>query len=173
MGRAVGIDLGTTNSVIAAMEGGQPQVIPNAEGNRTTPSVVGFLENGERLVGQMARRQAILNPKGTIYSAKRFIGRKSDEVSSELTTVSLDVVAGPDGLTPSMIAEQLGMAPSALSFHLKELTHAALVTSEPRGRNLIYRANFETMNSLLGYLTEHCCEGVACEVNPAGDCKTC
>src|SRR6188472_714147 len=97
MGRAVGIDLGTTNSVIAAMEGGQPQVIPNAEGNRTTPSVVAFLENGERLVGQMARRQAILNPKGTIYSAKRFIGRKYDEVSSELTTVSFDVVAGPDG----------------------------------------------------------------------------
>jgi len=97
MGRAVGIDLGTTNSVIAAMEGGQPQVIPNAEGNRTTPSVVAFLENGERLVGQMARRQAILNPKGTISSAKRFIGRKHDEVSSELTAVSFDVVAGPDG----------------------------------------------------------------------------
>src|SRR6187397_2394351 len=97
MGRAVGIDLGTTNSVIAAMDGGQPQVIPNAEGNRTTPSVVAFLESGERLVGQMAQRQAILNPKGTIYSAKRFIGRAYDEVSSELTTVSFDVVAGPDG----------------------------------------------------------------------------
>ena len=97
MGRAVGIDLGTTNSVIAAMEGGQPQVIPNAEGNRTTPSVVAFLESGERLVGQMARRQAILNPKGTIYSAKRFIGRKYDEVQSEIHTVSYDVVAGPDG----------------------------------------------------------------------------
>jgi molecular chaperone DnaK len=97
MGRAVGIDLGTTNSVIAAMEGGQPQVIPNAEGDRTTPSVVAFLENGERLVGQMARRQAILNPKGTISSAKRFIGCKYDEVSSELTTVSFDVVAGPAG----------------------------------------------------------------------------
>ena len=97
MGRAVGIDLGTTNSVIAAMEGGQPQVIPNAEGDRTTPSVVAFLENGERLVGQMARRQAILNPKGTISSAKRFIGRKYDEVSSELNTVSFDVVAGPAG----------------------------------------------------------------------------
>ena len=83
------------------------------------------------------------------------------------------VVAGPDGLTPSIIAEQLGVAASALSFHLKELTHAGLVTSEPRGRNLIYRANFETMNSLLGYLTEHCCEGVACEVSTAGDCKTC
>ena len=97
MGKAVGIDLGTTNSVIAAMQGGQPEVIPNAEGNRTTPSVVAFLESGERLVGQMARRQAILNPKGTIYSAKRFVGRRYDEVDSELNAVSFDVVAGPDG----------------------------------------------------------------------------
>src|SRR5829696_4473108 len=97
MATAVGIDLGTTNSVIAAMEGGQAQVIPNAEGNRTTPSVVAFLDSGERLVGQMARRQAILNPKGTIYSAKRFIGRNYDEVTSELNAVSFDVVPGPDG----------------------------------------------------------------------------
>jgi len=97
MATAVGIDLGTTNSVIAAMEGGQPQVISNAEGNRTTPSVVAFLDSGERLVGQMARRQAILNPKGTIYSAKRFIGRNYDEVTSELNAVSFDVVPGPDG----------------------------------------------------------------------------
>jgi molecular chaperone DnaK len=95
MATAVGIDLGTTNSVIAAMEGGQAQVIPNAEGNRTTPSVVAFLDSGERLVGQMARRQAILNPKGTIYSAKRFIGRKYDEVTSEINAVSFDVVPGP------------------------------------------------------------------------------
>jgi molecular chaperone DnaK len=80
MARAVGIDLGTTNSVIASMEGDQPQVIPNAEGARTTPSVMAFTDNGERLVGQLARRQAILNPKGTIYSAKRFIGRRYDEV---------------------------------------------------------------------------------------------
>ena len=106
MGRAVGIDLGTTNSVIAATEGGQPQVIPNAEGNRTTPSVVAFLENGERLVGQMARRQAILNPKGTIYSAKRFIGHKYDEVSSEMTTVSFDVVAGPEGAVGPLRADR-------------------------------------------------------------------
>src|SRR6188508_1796813 len=96
MSRAAGIDLGTTNSVIAAMEGGQSQVVPNAEGNRTTPSVVAFLESGERLVGQMARRQAILNSKGTVYSAKRFIGRKYHEVSSELNAVSFDVVPGPD-----------------------------------------------------------------------------
>ena len=98
MAKAVGIDLGTTNSVIATMEGGQPTVIPNAEGQRTTPSVVAFTENGERLVGQLARRQAILNPKGTIYSAKRFIGRRFDEVQSEINAVSFDVVAGPDGI---------------------------------------------------------------------------
>ena len=96
MATAVGIDLGTTNSVIAAMEEGQSQVIPNAEGNRTTPSVVAFLDSGERLVGQMARRQAILNPMGTINSAKRFVGRKYHEVTSELNAVSFDVVRGPD-----------------------------------------------------------------------------
>src|SRR6476620_603418 len=97
MARAVGIDLGTTNSVIAAWEGGAATVIPNAEGSRTTPSVVGFTDSGERLVGQLARRQAILNPKGTIYSAKRFIGRRYEEVTEEAKTVGFDVVAGPDG----------------------------------------------------------------------------
>jgi len=95
--KVVGIDLGTTNSVIATVEGGHPTVIPNAEGSRTTPSVVAFTDQGERLVGQLARRQAILNPKGTIYSAKRFIGRRFDEVTSEMKAVSFDVVAGPDG----------------------------------------------------------------------------
>ena len=97
MAKAVGIDLGTTNSVIAAWEGGQADVIPNAEGARTTPSVVAFTESGERLVGQLARRQAILNPKGTIYSAKRFIGRRFEEVSEEARAVAFDVVAGPSG----------------------------------------------------------------------------
>jgi molecular chaperone DnaK len=97
MATAVGIDLGTTNSVIAATENGKPTVIPNAEGSRTTPSVVAFTPQGERLVGQLARRQAILNPKGTIYSAKRFIGRRYDEVESEQNAVSFDVVPGPDG----------------------------------------------------------------------------
>jgi molecular chaperone DnaK len=97
MARAVGIDLGTTNSVIAAYEGGQPMVVPNAEGSRTTPSVVAFTDSGERLVGQMARRQAVLNPKGTIYSAKRFVGRRFDEVTEEAKVVSFDVVPGPDG----------------------------------------------------------------------------
>jgi molecular chaperone DnaK len=97
MAVAVGIDLGTTNSVIAATEAGKPTVIPNAEGSRTTPSVVAFTDTGERLVGQLARRQAILNPKGTISSAKRFIGRHYDEVASEREAVSYDVVPGPDG----------------------------------------------------------------------------
>ncbi|MDX3852763.1 molecular chaperone DnaK [Streptomyces sp. AK02-01A] len=98
MAKAVGIDLGTTNSVIAVWEGGEPAVIPNAEGARTTPSVVAFSENGERLVGQLARRQSILNPKGTITSAKRFIGRRYDEVSEEAKAVSFDVVEGPGGV---------------------------------------------------------------------------
>ena len=97
MATVVGIDLGTTNSVIATTEQGKPTVIPNAEGSRTTPSVVAFTPQGERLVGQLARRQAILNPKGTIYSAKRFIGRRFDEVDSEAKAVSFDVVPGPDG----------------------------------------------------------------------------
>ena len=97
MSKAVGIDLGTTNSVIATTEDGHSTVIPNAEGARTTPSVVAFTDQGERLVGQLARRQAILNPKGTVYSAKRFIGRRFNEVASERDAVSFDVVEGPDG----------------------------------------------------------------------------
>ena len=97
MARAVGIDLGTTNSVIAAYEGGRPTVLPSAEGSRTTPSVVAYTSEGERLVGQLARRQAVLNPKGTIYSAKRFVGRRFDEVTEETRGVTYDVVSGPDG----------------------------------------------------------------------------
>src|ERR1700716_1467212 len=97
MAKAVGIDLGTTNSVVAAtMEGGRVEVIPNAEGARTTPSVVAFTEDGERLVGQVAKRQAILNPQATIYSVKRFIGRKWNEVTEEAKLVSYKVVKGPN-----------------------------------------------------------------------------
>ena len=81
------------------------------------------------------------------------------------------VVAGPEGLTPSSIAEQLGIAPSALSFHLKELAHSGLASAEPRGRNLIYRANFDHMNALLAYLTEHCCQGETCAVELAAPCN--
>ena len=88
MGKVVGIDLGTTNSVVAVMEGGKPSVIQNAEGFRTTPSVVAYTKNGDRLVGQIAKRQAVINPDNTFYSVKRFIGRRSDEVSQELKKVS-------------------------------------------------------------------------------------
>jgi ArsR family transcriptional regulator, arsenate/arsenite/antimonite-responsive transcriptional repressor len=83
------------------------------------------------------------------------------------------VVAGPDGLTPGAMAEHLGVAPSALSFHLKELTYSGLVTSEARGRNLIYRANFSQMNGLLGYLTEHCCGGQPCGADAVAACVVC
>src|SRR6201747_1944109 len=114
MAKAVGIDLGTTNSVIAAVEGGQPTVIPNAEGSRTTPSVVAFTENGERLVGQVARRQAILNPKGTIYSAKRFIGRKYDEITDEAKAVGFDVVEGDGGVVRFKVRDKLH-APEEIS----------------------------------------------------------
>ena len=84
MGKIIGIDLGTTNSVVAVMEGGEPKVIPNKEGNRTTPSVVAFNKNGDRLVGLLAKRQAVTNPTNTVYSIKRFMGRRFDEVASEM-----------------------------------------------------------------------------------------
>ncbi|MEU6096880.1 molecular chaperone DnaK [Streptomyces sp. NPDC047079] len=107
MAKAVGIDLGTTNSVIAVWEGGEPTVVPNSEGNRTTPSVVAFTDTGERLVGQLARRQAILNPKGTIYSAKRFIGRRFDEISEEAKAVAYDVVEGEGGAARFKVRDKL------------------------------------------------------------------
>ena len=97
MGKIIGIDLGTTNSVVAVMEGGEPSVITNPEGGRTTPSVVAFTKSGERLVGQVAKRQAITNPENTVYSIKRFMGRRHDEVQSEIKTVPYKVVAGPHG----------------------------------------------------------------------------
>jgi molecular chaperone DnaK len=97
MGKVVGIDLGTTNSVVAVMEGGKPTVIPNAEGFRTTPSVIAYTKNGDRLVGQIAKRQAVINPDNTFYSVKRFIGRKSEEVSEELKQVSYIVKTDNQG----------------------------------------------------------------------------
>jgi molecular chaperone DnaK len=94
--KVIGIDLGTTNSVVAVMEGGDPVVIPNAEGGRTTPSVVGFTKDGERLVGQIAKRQAVTNPQNTVFSIKRFMGRKVSEVTEEIKRVPYKVVAGPN-----------------------------------------------------------------------------
>ena len=96
MGRAVGIDLGTTNSVIAVLEAERPEVIANSEGGRTTPSVVAFRDNNERLVGQLAKRQSVMNPSKTFYSVKRFIGRRYDEVTEEMKLVPYKVVTGPN-----------------------------------------------------------------------------
>src|SRR5438046_10204162 len=97
MGKIIGIDLGTTNSVVAIMEGKEPKVIPNEEGGRLTPSVVAWDDKGEVLVGQIARRQAITNPENTVYSVKRFMGRKFEEVTEEAKRVPYKVVRGPNG----------------------------------------------------------------------------
>jgi molecular chaperone DnaK len=98
MSKIIGIDLGTTNSVVAVMEGGEPKVIPNEEGGRTTPSVVGFTKTGERLVGQVAKRQAITNPENTVFSIKRFMGRRYDEVIGDLRDDSSETEEGRGGL---------------------------------------------------------------------------
>src|SRR6201981_921943 len=99
MAKIIGIDLGTTNSCVAVMEGGEPKVIPNSEGSRTTPSVVAFTKNGERLVGEVAKRQAITNSENTIFSIKRFMGRKFDdpEVDRDKRLVPFKVVRAPNG----------------------------------------------------------------------------
>ncbi len=97
MGKTIGIDLGTTNSCMAVLEGGDPTVIENAEGGRTTPSVVAFTQGGERLVGTVAKRQAVTNPQNTIFSIKRFMGRKEAEVREEESIVPYKVVSGPGG----------------------------------------------------------------------------
>src|SRR5262250_1306561 len=125
MAKAVGIDLGTTNSVVAVMEGGQPTVIINSEGSRLTPSVVAFTKTGERLVGQIAKRQAVLNPENTIYSAKRFIGRRYSEVQEEIKNVPYKVVAGPNDAVRFDIQGKL-IAPEEISAQvLRKLTNDA------------------------------------------------
>src|ERR1700726_2807852 len=94
MSKIIGIDLGTTNSVVSVMQGGEPVVIPNQEGARTTPSVVAITKNNERLVGQVAKRQAVTNPENTVYSIKRFMGRRYDEVTEEMKRIPYNVVKG-------------------------------------------------------------------------------
>jgi len=106
MGKIIGIDLGTTNSCVAVMEGGEPVVIPNSEGGRTTPSVVAFTKDGERLVGQIAKRQAVTNPKNTIYSIKRFMGRRYDEVKREIEEVPYEVVRGKNDVARVKIGDK-------------------------------------------------------------------
>src|SRR5437667_2311918 len=117
MSKLIGIDLGTTNSVVAIMEGGKPVVIPNAEGSRTTPSVVAFTEKGELLVGQVAKRQAITNPENTVFSIKRFMGRRMDEVNEEMKMVPYRIVAGPGNAVRVRIRGK-DYSPEQISAHI-------------------------------------------------------
>src|SRR5580704_1770334 len=124
MAKIIGIDLGTTNSCVAVMEGGEPKVIPNEEGGRTTPSVVAFTKSGERLVGQVAKRQAITNPENTIYSIKRFMGRRYNEVGDELKMVPYKVV--PKGDSIVIVAQGKEYTPPEISaMILQKLKKAA------------------------------------------------
>jgi molecular chaperone DnaK len=124
MGKIIGIDLGTTNSVVAVMEGGEPKVIANEEGGRTTPSVVGFTKTGERLVGQVAKRQSITNPENTVYSIKRFMGRRFDEVNEEMKMVPYKVVQSGDHV--AIVAQGTEYTPPQISaMILQKLKKAA------------------------------------------------
>src|SRR6202023_485759 len=139
MSKIIGIDLGTTNSVVSVMEGGQPAVIPNQEGGRTTPSVVAFTKNGERLVGQVAKRQAVTNAENTVYSIKRFMGRRYDEVSEEMKLVPYKVVKGDTNdarvdisgkkySPPEISAMILGKLKEAAEAYLGEKVTKAVIT---------------------------------------------
>jgi len=139
MSKIIGIDLGTTNSVVAVMEGGESKVIPNAEGNRTTPSVVAFAKNGERLVGQVAKRQSVTNPKNTVFSIKRFMGRKFDEVGEEMKMVPYEVERGDNGdvrvgiegkrfSPPEISAMILGKLKQSAEDYLGEKVDRAVIT---------------------------------------------
>jgi len=124
-GKVIGIDLGTTNSVVAVMEGGQPTVIANEEGGRTTPSIVGFTDEGERLVGAIAKRQAVTNPKGTIYSIKRFMGRRLEEVPEEISLVPYEVVKGKEGMAAVRVDGKEYTPPEISAMVLQKLKAAA------------------------------------------------
>jgi molecular chaperone DnaK len=126
MSKIIGIDLGTTNSVVAVMEGGEPVVITNSEGGRLTPSVVGFTKSGERLVGQVAKRQAVTNPENTVFSIKRFMGRRLDEVSEEMTMVPYRVVADGDRVAVRIDGQSKPFTPPEISaMVLQKLKQAA------------------------------------------------
>jgi molecular chaperone DnaK len=123
--KVIGIDLGTTNSVVAVLEGGDPVVIPNSEGGRTTPSVVGFTKDGERLVGQIAKRQAVTNPRNTVFSIKRFMGRKMDEVTEETKRVPYAVAAGANGLASVEVQGKRYTPPEISAMILQKMKQTA------------------------------------------------
>src|SRR5262245_23912857 len=125
MGKVIGIDLGTTNSCVAVMEGGEAKVIPSAEGFRTTPSVVAFSKTGERLVGLVAKRQAVTNPKNTIFSIKRFMGRRLDEVQDEIKKVPYEVVEGANGLAVVKAGDRTYTPPEISAMILQKMKQTA------------------------------------------------
>jgi molecular chaperone DnaK len=125
MGKIIGIDLGTTNSCVAVLEGGEPVVVTNSEGSRTTPSVVGFTKTGERLVGQVAKRQAITNPLNTVFSIKRFMGRKYREVESEIKTIPYKVIEGPNGDARVRIGDKEYTPPEISAMILQKMKQTA------------------------------------------------
>src|SRR4026208_2363594 len=125
MSKIIGIDLGTTNSVVAVMEGDQPTVIQNAEGSRITPSVVAFAKSGERLVGQVAKRQAVTNPENTVFSIKRFMGRKYDEVSEEMRMVPYSVIRASKGAGRGKAVDKEYSPPEISAMILQKLKQAA------------------------------------------------
>ena len=125
MGKIIGIDLGTTNSCVAVMEGNEPVVIPNSEGGRTTPSVIGFAKNGDRLVGQPAKRQAVTNPTNTVFSVKRFMGRKFDEVGTEITEVPYNVISGDNGSARIKINDRVYSPPEISAMVLQKMKKTA------------------------------------------------
>lgn len=123
--KVIGIDLGTTNSVVSVMEGGDPVVIPNAEGGRTTPSVVAFTKDGERLVGQVAKRQAVTNPENTIFSIKRFMGRRIDEIKEEAITVPYQIIEGKNGMATVEIQDKKYTPPEISAMVLQKMRQTA------------------------------------------------
>ena len=125
MSKIIGIDLGTTNSVVAVMEGGEPVVITNPEGSRLTPSVVAFTKTGERLVGQVAKRQAVTNPENTIFSIKRFMGRRFSEVNEEMKMVPYTVVAAANGDVRVKVGNEEYAPPQISAMILQKLKQAA------------------------------------------------
>jgi molecular chaperone DnaK len=157
MGKIIGIDLGTTNSVVAVMEGGEPKVIPNEEGGRTTPSVVGFTKTGERLVGQVAKRQSITNPENTVYSIKRFMGRRFDEVNEEMKMVPYKVKQSGDHVavlaqgqefTPPQIAAMiLQKLKKAAEDYLGEPVTEAVITRSVRRPKTRARSRDSTLSA--------------------------
>ena len=125
MAKVIGIDLGTTNSCVAVIEGKEPEVIANAEGGRTTPSMVAFTSDGERLVGQTAKRQAVTNPQNTVFSIKRFMGRRHEEVSIESTEVPYEVVKGARDMAVVQAGDKESSPPELSAMVLQKMRQTA------------------------------------------------